>query len=118
VVEELVRANEAITAVTADPPHCMRPPFLAADDRVRRIVAGLGLAVIISNVDPKDWSFPGTAAIVSYVLGHTDGGDIISLHEGVGAETLAALPAIIEGLQAKGLEFVALCSTAVLGPPG
>jgi len=118
VVDQLARANEAITATAGEPPLCLRPPYLAVDSRVRHLAASLGLATVMTDVNPQDWRRPGAAAITSYVLGHTGGGDIVSLHEGTGEDTLQALPAIIEGLRARGLEFVAICSTATWRPTG
>ena len=117
VVGQLVRANGAIAAITDDPPpHCLRPPYLAVSDRVRTLAASVGLATILGDVNSQDWQRPGAAAVVAYVLGHTGGGDIVLLHEGAGDSTLDALPAIIEGLRARGLEFVALCSTETWRP--
>jgi peptidoglycan/xylan/chitin deacetylase (PgdA/CDA1 family) len=61
-------------------------------------------------VDPQDWKKPGTPAIVQTVLGTSTPGAVILLHDGGGnrEQTLAALPAIITGLRAKGYTLAAL----------
>jgi len=61
-------------------------------------------------VDPQDWKKPGTPAIVQTVLGTITPGAVILLHDGGGnrEQTLAALPAIITGLQAQGYTLAAL----------
>ncbi len=75
------------------------------------------------HVDPDDWKRPGVAAIVQKALAAGDGSDperstrIILLHDGGGdrAQTVAALPAIIDGLRAKGLQIVAISALAGVG---
>ncbi|HUU61147.1 MAG TPA: hypothetical protein VMX37_02025, partial [Acidimicrobiia bacterium] len=65
---------------------------------------------------PWDWKHPGSAAVASHVLSRTGGGDIVLFHDTAGWSTIGALPAIIEGLRSRGLEFVPLCSTSILAP--
>ncbi|MFH1329882.1 MAG: polysaccharide deacetylase family protein [Actinomycetota bacterium] len=116
ITEQFESTNRVIQAAGGASPHCMRPPFGAVDDRVRSVAAGLGLATIMWDVDPADWSKPGAGAVASRVLRHADGGDIVVLHDIAGWSTIGALPAIIEGLRARGLEFVPLCSIPGLAP--
>jgi hypothetical protein len=67
-------------------------------------------STIIWNVDPRDWSLPGTSAIVSRVLDSAGDGTIILLHDGGGfrAQTVAALPTIITALRSRGYGFVTI----------
>jgi peptidoglycan/xylan/chitin deacetylase (PgdA/CDA1 family) len=67
----------------------------------------LGLASILWNVDPRDWSLPGVGAIEQRVLAQVQPGSIIISHDGGGsrAETLAAYPYIIAALRARGYKF-------------
>ena len=55
---------------------------------------GLGLLTITWDVDPRDWSLPGTGAIYIESSPHAQNGSIILMHDGGGPrdETLAALP--------------------------
>lgn len=74
------------------------------------------------QVDTEDWQKPGVAAIVKAALDqvNTDNpataGQIVLLHDGGGdrAQTVAALPAIIDGLRAKGYTFVPVSRLAGL----
>lgn len=82
-----------------------RPPYGAYNARVLQVAHGYGLTTILWDEDPRDWSRPGTQAIVARVLAHAHPGAIIIMHDGPAArdETAAALPAIIAGLHARGL---------------
>ena len=112
IADQLARSNQVIEEYTGELPHCFRPPFGAVSDRIRSVAAGQGLASIMWDVDPWDWKHPGSAAVASRVLGRTGGGDIVLFHDTAGWSTIGALPSIIEGLRARGLELVPLCSNA------
>jgi peptidoglycan/xylan/chitin deacetylase (PgdA/CDA1 family) len=77
---------------------------------VRRL-ASRGLTAVLWSDDPRDWTRPGTSAIVQRVLAQAAPGAIIELHDGGGdrSETVQALPAIIEGLQAQGYRLAPIC---------
>ena len=57
---------------------------------------------VIWDVDTNDWQGPGASAIASRVLGSARSGSIILLH--VKSQTAAALPTILAGLRARGLQ--------------
>ena len=65
------------------------------------------------DVDSLDYTDPGPDAIVSTVLGRAQPGSIISLHLGHPG-TVTALPAIVRGLDSRGLRPVTL--TELLSP--
>ena len=52
------------------------------------------MRTITWDVDPADWSMPGSGAIYSRIVGAAQPGSIILMHDGGGprSETLAALP--------------------------
>jgi peptidoglycan/xylan/chitin deacetylase (PgdA/CDA1 family) len=67
---------------------------------------------VMWDVDTIDWlpvadGGPTTAEIVTKVLTNAEGGSIVLMHLG-GYNTLAALPAIIDGLRSRGFVFVTL----------
>ena len=70
-------------------------------------VAQQGYQIVGSGADTRDWTRPGPALIVSRALSAPDGQTIL-LHDGGGdrSQTVAALPGILDGLQARGLEIV------------
>jgi len=103
----------------------MRPPYAIDEepdtaDQVRplEIPQDMGYITVGNRVDPNDWtSNPRRSAeqISSYVLSHLPPckvedlrcGNIVLLHDGGGnrAETVRALPIIIEGIRARGYEI-------------
>jgi hypothetical protein len=64
------------------------------------------------DVDPLDYQSPGAAAITGRTLAAVAPGAVISLHFGY-ADTIAAVPAILDGLAARGLTPVT--ASALLG---
>jgi peptidoglycan-N-acetylglucosamine deacetylase len=102
----------------------MRPPYAIDEepdtaDQVRplEIPQEMGYITVGNRIDPNDWSDnPRRSAeqITSYVLAHLPPckpedlrcGNIVLLHDGGGnrAETVRALPMIIDGIRARGYE--------------
>jgi peptidoglycan/xylan/chitin deacetylase (PgdA/CDA1 family) len=84
-----------------------RPPYGSFDGAV---VAASGAAghprVIMWDVNSRDTSRPGPAAIVANAVGPARGGSIILLH--TIDQTASALPGIIRGLRRKNLQPVTL----------
>jgi peptidoglycan-N-acetylglucosamine deacetylase len=83
-----------------------RPPGGAASGTVLAAAQGLGERTALWSVDPADWH-PGVTAdqLVQRVLAAVRPGAIVLLHDGGGdrSATVAALPAIIDGLRRLGL---------------
>lgn len=100
-------AASAIRAQTGYTPRCLRPPFGAVNSKVYSRAASLGKTIVLWTVDPRDWSRPGTATITRRVLNNVKTGSIILLHDGGGnrSQTVAALPAILKTLKARGYGF-------------
>jgi len=99
------------------PPHGQRTPFvsLAVHDR--------GMSTVTWSVSAGDWSTNDPALVASRVLHRVRPGSIILLHDGLDGRiaadrsvVVAALPRILEGLKARGLEPVRLDD--LLGGPG
>jgi peptidoglycan-N-acetylglucosamine deacetylase len=104
----------------------MRPPYAIDEepdtaDQVRplEIPQDLGYITVGNRIDPNDWNDkPRRSAeqISSYVLAHLPPcrpddlrcGNIVLMHDGGGnrAETVKALPLIIDGIRARGYEVV------------
>jgi peptidoglycan/xylan/chitin deacetylase (PgdA/CDA1 family) len=101
---QVSRTDAVISAQTGYTPRCLRPPGGRVDARVYSRAAALGKTVILWTLDPKDWSRPGTATIVSRVLNNVRPGSVILFHDGGGnrSQTVAALPTILKTLKARG----------------
>ncbi|HEY7851191.1 MAG TPA: polysaccharide deacetylase family protein [Ktedonobacterales bacterium] len=82
-----------------------RPPYGSVNSGIVEQADAFGLTTINWDVDPQDWSRPGTMVIVQRVLAQVRPGSIILMHDGPAArqQTAAALPYILAGLQARGL---------------
>jgi peptidoglycan/xylan/chitin deacetylase (PgdA/CDA1 family) len=104
---EIAGASRLIEAYTHFKPCLFRPPGGGVDSAVISTAAELGMRTITWDVDPTDWSNPGSAAVYSRVVGAAQPGSIILMHDGGGPRggTLAALPSIIDTLRSRGYRF-------------
>jgi peptidoglycan/xylan/chitin deacetylase (PgdA/CDA1 family) len=104
---QIAGAADLIRRYTHFQPCLFRPPGGAVNEGGIQTAGSLGLRTITWDVDPQDWSLPGTGAIYSNIVSHARDGSIILMHDGGGPrdETLAALPDVIETLRARGFGF-------------
>lgn len=104
---QIAGAAARIESYTHFKPCLFRPPGGAVDESVIAAAGSLGMRTITWDVDPRDWSLPGTGAIYSNIVGHARPGSIVLMHDGGGprSETLAALPQVIDTLRARGYRF-------------
>jgi peptidoglycan/xylan/chitin deacetylase (PgdA/CDA1 family) len=112
---QLTRTIGAIRSLTGYRPCVFRPPYGAYNGSTVQIARSLGLATVLWNVDPSDYTQPGTRTIEQRVLSQVQPGSIIISHDGGGprGETLAAYPSIIAALRARGYRVVTI--TRLLG---
>ena len=105
--EQIAGAAARIEAYTHFKPCLFRPPGGAVNEGVIADAGSLGMRTITWEVDPRDWSLPGTSAIYSNIVSHAQPGSIILMHDGGGprSETLAALPQVIDTLRSRGYGF-------------
>jgi len=110
VREQLQKTIGAIHALTGYTPCVFRPPYGDYDQSTLQTARSLGLATVLWNVDPSDYTLPGVAAIEQRVLAQVRPGSIIISHDGGGprGQTLAAYPAIIAALRARGYRIVTI----------
>jgi peptidoglycan/xylan/chitin deacetylase (PgdA/CDA1 family) len=108
VRSQLQRTIQAIRGLSGYTPCLFRPPYGDYDGAVLRTAASLGLATIMWEVDPSDYTLPGVTAIERRVLAQVRPGSIVLSHDGGGprGQTLAAYPDIIRTLRARGYRFV------------
>ena len=105
--DQLRRTARAIRGATGYTPCLFRAPYGAVSGALFSVARGQGMLTIGWNVDPFDWSRPGTDAIYSRVVGAVQRESIVIMHDGGGPrdETVAALPRIIRTLRARGFRF-------------
>lgn len=107
---ELAMANTAIQQASGFAPCLFRPPYgVLTPDLVQRAKEA-GLTTTKWSVDPADWTHPGVDLIRERVLAAARPGAIVVMHDNTftRGQTVAALPSIIEGLQARGLRLVTI----------
>ncbi len=87
-------------------PYC-RPPYGSYNSATLAASGSAGFTrVILWDVDPQDWSEPGSSVIAQRVLSHVHPGAIVCMH--LRGQTAAALPAILSGLRARAYKAVSL----------
>ena len=112
---EIAPDSALIERYTHFRPCLFRPPGGGSNSSVIATAASIGMQTITWDVDPRDWTTPGAAAVYSRVVGAARPGSIILMHDGGGPRggTLEALPRIIDTLRARGYRFATV--SALLG---
>ena len=108
---EIRRAEAAILRASGgvSPRPRFRFPYGAGQGnrRLLQLVASEGYRADFWTVDPQDWRGSSSATITRHVLTHSRNGSIVLLHPAAPG-TPGALPAIIDGLRARGFQFATL----------
>ncbi len=125
ILWQIQQTQDTLKQITGRDPKWFRPPHGFRDPRLFGKTRRFDLAVAEWSNMPRDWTCPGTDVIVRRVLDKLRPGDIILLHDGdsvyVGgdrSQTVAALPRILDGIQARGLHCVTLTELADEGGRG
>ncbi len=122
---QLDLTEAAIVGITGRYTRLVRPPYSATPDTITSAterdlakLAGRRYLIVLANYDGKDWQRPGVAKIVRFASPPGSTGGIVMLHDGGGdrAETVAALPRLIQSLRARGFRFVTVSELAGLSP--
>ena len=115
--QDAFQRNLGVCPAFFRPPHGQRTPFMLAQASDKNMVT------VTWDVSAGDWTAHDGAAVARKILDQVRPGSIILLHDGLdGTVTadrsvlLSALPIILDGLKAKGLEPVRL--DELLGRPG
>lgn len=105
--QQVTSTDQAIRAQIGSTPACLRPPYGGVSPTVRQRAKALGKDLVVWTVDSRDWTKPGTTAIVQRVLKNVHSGSVILMHDGGGnrSQTVAALPTILKALKAQGYGF-------------
>jgi peptidoglycan-N-acetylglucosamine deacetylase len=100
-------------------PRLFRPPYGAYNGQTLATLRRMKMFMVLWSIDPGDWRRPGVKAIISGVLGHARPGAIVIMHDGGGdrSQTVAALPAIVNGLRRRGYTLVTVPRLLMLDPP-
>jgi peptidoglycan-N-acetylglucosamine deacetylase len=117
--EELQEQIYRIQLLGGPTPRLFRPPYGSFDATTLRELKRLHLLMILWSTDTGDYTRPGVAAIVQRVLAGAHPGAIVLMHDAGGdrSQTIAALPAIVRGLRARGLRPVTVPRLLLDDPP-
>jgi peptidoglycan-N-acetylglucosamine deacetylase len=117
--EQLFDQMAQIEVLGGKRPRLFRPPYGSFNATTFRELHHLHLLMVLWSVDTGDYTLPGTGAIVQRALEGAKPGAIILMHDGGGnrSETVAALPAIVEGLRKRGLHPVTVPRLLEDDPP-
>jgi peptidoglycan-N-acetylglucosamine deacetylase len=119
LTELLIESSLGVKTTLFRPPYGIdHQPETASEVQMLPVPQSMGYVIVGARIDPHDWGEangmppPPVETIVQRVLTDTeaDKGNVILLHDGGGdrSRTVAALPRIIDGLRAKGYEFVSI----------
>jgi peptidoglycan/xylan/chitin deacetylase (PgdA/CDA1 family) len=117
--EQLFDQMAQIEVLGGKRPRLFRPPYGSFNSTTFRELRHLRLLMVLWSVDTGDYTLPGAGAIVQRALAGAKPGAIILMHDGGGdrSETIAALPAIVEGLHKRGLRPVTVPRLLMDDPP-
>jgi peptidoglycan/xylan/chitin deacetylase (PgdA/CDA1 family) len=111
MLDEVLRCRDALTRHAGTPGTLFRPSgtddgTVAPPAVVQEVSGEAGYPVVLGfDVDPYDYDDPGADAVVQRTLAGAAAGTIISLHFGH-TGTVAAMPAILDGLAQRDLTTV------------
>jgi peptidoglycan/xylan/chitin deacetylase (PgdA/CDA1 family) len=117
--DELERAGTAIEEASGTTLRYWRPPFFHVDERVREVVAPLGLQEVGCAMMPWDWEWDATRS-AAFVIERLQRGSIVCMHDGrppdepaeLSAPTreasVAAVGIILDAMSERGLRSVTI----------
>ncbi|MDN5027155.1 polysaccharide deacetylase family protein [Streptococcus sp. SPS1] len=102
--KQITDTEDALTKVLGSSSKLMRPPYGVITDDIRN---SLDLSFIMWDVDSLDWKSKNEAAILTEIQREVKNGSIILMHD-IHAETVNALPKVIDYLKGQGYDFVTI----------
>ncbi|MDE2564076.1 MAG: glycosyltransferase [Sphingomonadales bacterium] len=126
---ELNTTQRLVEAYTGRSTHLFRAPYFGdaepttADELVpAQYAQDHGYTIVGLHADSEDWTRPGVPTIVANTVSAVEGAtpgrsaNIVLMHDGGGdrSQTVAALPQVIERLEAQGYRFVPVSTLAGL----
>jgi peptidoglycan/xylan/chitin deacetylase (PgdA/CDA1 family) len=105
---QLLEQARSVEQFGAPFPRLFRPPYGLWNSATLQLLHRYRMLMVLWTVDTADYRVPSAKRIVRSVLAGARPGAIILLHDAGGnrVETVAALPAIIAKLRARGYRFV------------
>ncbi|NLW20382.1 MAG: polysaccharide deacetylase family protein [Clostridiales bacterium] len=105
VGRQISRTQDKILELTGQQASLVRPPYGAINRLVRQPITGLGLPIILWNVDSLDWKTRSASSTASTLLQKAAPGAIVLMHD-VWKSTAQALETALPKLMAQGYQLV------------
>ena len=102
----LAQAEKALASVGVTATW-FRPPFGDVDDALAALARRHGMATVLWTADSQDWKDSGADVIRHRITERLEPGAVVLMHS-TKAATVAALPAILEEGERRGLRFVTM----------
>ena len=116
VVHELARTHEAVERVTGHAPAVMRPPFGRLAGSTLVAAGHLGYPIVLWSMELHERART-SAENATHIAGAATPGSVVLAHDGgpgPHAVGVAALPALLSGLAARGFRFVTVSELLAL----
>jgi len=121
IIEELEDTNSAIEAAVGFRPVLFRAPFGIIDNRVEKVVQGIGHPIIRWSIDTRDWETRNADATYNAIMNYVKHGDIVLSHD-IHAPTVKAMQRVIPSLISRGFQLVTvselMCFSGITLKPG
>jgi acyl-phosphate glycerol 3-phosphate acyltransferase len=123
IVQEVVKAEEAITRAGGVRPYLFRPPRGLFNKVLMSILRDRKYTMVLWSLSSRDWQEPSYKEITWRVCTGVKNGDIVLFHDsgslispegGNHACTIDALPYVIKGLRERGYRFVPLTDMIIM----
>lgn len=108
--QEISKPQTIIEGIIQKKPVCLRYPYGASNEKVRAAIRAQGIEPVPMGFNSFDYEQRGVDAMVDWVVKHAHSGQIFLFHDKF-AQTVEALPKIIEGIRKKGLGFSQICAS-------
>lgn len=105
ITNDINSCNDKIEKITGVRPTLFRPPYGDYDNKLITTIKSIGMETIQWDVDSLDWKDLAAPDIQKRVLDRVKPGSIVLFHNAA-LHTPAALPGIIEKLQADGYDLI------------
>jgi len=83
-------------------PMSLRPPYGGFD---KMVAEQAGIAIVNWSIDSLDWKYRDAAKTIEHIKENTHNGGILLMHD-IHAESVEALPSVLEYLKSEGYELV------------
>jgi peptidoglycan/xylan/chitin deacetylase (PgdA/CDA1 family) len=106
---EIERGTESVRRICGRPPRLFRSPVGLRHPLLQPFLNSAGLEFVSWSIWTRDSLSPNSEVLARRILNQVAGGDIILLHDRLpgGADVmLSILPRVIDGIRARGFEFV------------